>query len=278
MQLPQFQVHADIEERHWWFLGKCDLIVALLKEVLRGQAAPFVLDTGCGTGGSTAAINRTFCCVGVDPIPEAITYARTRFPEVEFHVGSVPQDCSDLLADADAVLLLDVLEHVEDDFHFVSSILAAMKPGALLLLMAPHDPALWGPHDRGFEHYRRYTLPRLRMLWAGLPVTELLLSTCNARLYPLAKVARFLTRLLGHSFGPSSTDLSLPPWPVNPLFRWIFAGERHRLLRALKGQGRGYAHGVSAIALLRREQGAIVPRRRPVMLPPDPRPWMSEQW
>ncbi|MDD5041378.1 MAG: hypothetical protein PHX87_02210 [Candidatus Peribacteraceae bacterium] len=73
---------------------------------------------------------------------------------------------------SDAVLFLDVLEHVQDDFALVSQLLAGMKPGAYLFIAAPGDPKLWGPHDRGFEHERRYSLPRFRMLWEGLPVEE----------------------------------------------------------------------------------------------------------
>jgi len=277
VQLPQFQVHAAIEEQHWWFTAKKQIVITLLSAVVPPARTTLVLDVGCGTGGSTAALHQTFRCIGIDPIPEAITFARQRFPSVEFRVGAIPQDCRDLLAEAHAVTVMDVLEHVTDDFSFVSSILAGMRPGAVLLLMAPGDPELWGPHDRGFEHERRYTLERLRLLWQGLPVSELLLSACNTRLYPLAKATRALTRLFKHSFGPADTDLSLPPWPVNALFRWIFAGERHRLLRALQGKSHGYAHGVSVVALLRREVGELTVRTRPANVPPDARPWMSEQ-
>lgn len=273
MQLPQFQVHADIEERHWWFLAKKEIIRALLSAVVPASRSTVILDVGCGTGGSTAALDRVFHCIGVDPIPEAIAFARHRFPSVTFHIGAVPQDCAELLASADVVTVMDVLEHVQDDFSFVSSLLAGMRPSAVLLLMAPADPSLWGPHDRGFEHERRYTLPRMRQLWEGLAVTELLLSGCNARLYPLAKITRTLTRFFGRSFGPSDTDLSLPFGPLNALFYRIFVGEKHRLLRALHGKQRGYSRGVSAIAMIRREEGVILPRIRPADIPPDVCPW-----
>lgn len=276
MQLPQFQVHADLEERHWWFLGRRDIVRALAAQAVAPSMDRLVVDVGCGTGGNTVLLHDHYTCVGIDPSLDAIAFARQRFPAVEFRHGEAPQDCRDLLQRADIVLLLDVLEHVKDDFALVSQLLGAMKPDAYLLIAAPGDPDLWGPHDRGFEHERRYSLSRFRMLWQGLCAEECVCSALNARLYPVAKIARLLTRFLGRSFGPKQTDLSLPPRPVNALLRWIFSGESKRLLRAWQHGGTVYRHGVSMVALLRRRSGEIVPRMRPALLPPDPRPWMSE--
>lgn len=275
MQLPQFEMHAALEERHWWFLGRRRIVEQLLQELLAPGKRTRVVDVGCGTGGNTAAFDRSTTCIGIDPIPEAIAFARERFPSVRFLCGTAPRDIPDEIARADAVLLLDVLEHVEDDVLLVSELLAEMKPGAYLLLMAPADSVLWGSHDRGFEHYRRYTLERLRRIWKGLPVSELLVSHCNARLYPPVKLARIFSRMLGRSLGPKETDLSLPPRPLNTLLHWIFAGEAWRIIRALRGKGRGYRCGVSIIAVLRREPGEITPRPRPTNWPRDPRPWME---
>lgn len=273
MQLPQFQVHADLEERHWWFLARLDIFRALLAQAVPSSRDRFVLDVGCGTGGTTVAFQSLYTCAGIDPSSDAVAFARQRFPDAEFRHGFAPQDCRDLLARADAVLLLDVLEHVADDFALVSELLAGMKSGAFLLIVAPGDPKLWGPHDCGFEHERRYSLGRFRMLWEGLPVEECVCTAFNARLYPVAKAARFFSRLWGASLGPGQTDLSLPPAPVNALLRRIFAGEARRILRSWGGHSPAYRRGVSVLALLKRTEQAVVPRTRPTSLPPDPRPW-----
>jgi len=277
MQRPQFQVHADLEERHWWFLARRAIIRALLGHAVPPSRERLILDVGCGTGGNTVAFASQYTCVGIDPSPDAIAFARRRFSGIEFRLGSAPQDCSDLLQKADIVFFLDVLEHVQDDFALVSQLLAGMKPGAYLFMAAPGDPNLWGPHDRGFEHERRYSLPRFRMLWEGLPVEECLCSALNSRLYPIAKLSRFLSRLRGKALGAGETDLSLPSAPVNALLLRIFAGEARRMLRVWRHEAKPYRYGVSVFAVLRRGQQAVIPRTRPASLPPDPRPWMSAQ-
>ncbi|OIO55788.1 hypothetical protein AUJ46_00650 [Candidatus Peregrinibacteria bacterium CG1_02_54_53] len=274
MQLPQFQVHADLEERHWWFLGRREIFRALLSRAIPPARERLLLDVGCGTGGNTAAFQEQYACIGIDPSHDAVAFARQRFPGMEFRSGLAPQNCRDVLQLADGVLLLDVLEHVSDDFTLVSELLAGMKSGAFLLIVAPGDPNLWGPHDRGFEHERRYSLQRFRMLWEGLPVEECVCTALNARLYPVAKAARFFSRLRGRALGPKQTDLSLPAAPVNAVLRRIFAGEAKKIVKSWGTRQPAYRRGVSVLALLRRTEEPVIPRARPSSLPPDPRPWM----
>jgi len=252
------------------------MLRALLRELVpEGNATP-VLDVGCGTGGNTAALSPHYRVLGIDPIPEAIASAKARFPEAEFVCGYAPEDIPAQMKEADVVLLMDVLEHIEDDFLFTSSLLAAMKPGAHLVLMAPADPALWGVHDRGFEHYRRYTIERLRLLWVDLPVEERLATYCNARLYPLVRVARAISRWRGKALGAHDTDLSVPPALINTLLYGIFASELPRMRNVLRGtRTHGFMHGVSVFAILTRGDKDFQPRPRPSNVATDDRPWMN---
>lgn len=234
-----------------------------------------LVDVGCGTGGNAAALADAYRVIGVDPEPQAITLATQRFPSIEFREGFAPPAVVDALPNADIVLLADVLEHAEDDCLLISELLASMRPGAHLLLMAPADPDLWSCHDWAFQHYRRYTLTRLRQAWATLPVTERIVTYCNARLYPVVQIMRTLSRLRGKSLGESDSDLSLPSAPVNALLKGIFQSEGRAILRSLDTSRPAFCRGVSVLALLRREEGIIQPRPRPADLAPDPRPWMQ---
>lgn len=276
MQLPQFQAHEETEGRHWWFRARVHILRALLNDLVPAGDNTLIVDVGCGTGGNTAALSSLYHVLGIDPIPEAIASAKERFPEAEFLCGYAPEDIPEQMRQADVVLLMDVLEHIEDDFLFISTLLRAMKPGAHLILMAPADPTLWGAHDKGFEHYRRYTLERLRLLWADLPAEERMASYCNSRLYSLVRFARALSRKRGKALGAHNTDISVPLAPINTLLYGIFAGESSRLLRLLRGtRTSGYTHGVSVFAVITRSEGDITSRARPSTVPVDTRPWMN---
>ena len=82
--------------------------------------------------------------------------------------GAVPS------AAADAVVAVNVMEHVEDDAAFLSHAARALAPGGHLLLFVPALPALFGTLDQAFEHYRRYTRPELleKLRAAGLEPVE----------------------------------------------------------------------------------------------------------
>ncbi len=68
----------------------------------------------------------------------------------------------------DLVLLLDVLEHVEDDRALLGELVTgSLEPGGHALISVPAWPALFGPHDEGLGHHRRYTPRALDALVAG---------------------------------------------------------------------------------------------------------------
>jgi SAM-dependent methyltransferase len=185
---------------------------------------------------------------------------------VEFVLGAAPGVLGELQGQADFFLSMDVLEHIDDDHHAFAELLATAKPGAHFLIMVPADPALWTGHDVSFGHYRRYDPHRLERLWQGLPATTVLLSWFNARLYPVVRAVRTVSRLRGKPFGRGSTDLAMPPLPLNAMLTRLFAGESDRLLETMAGRARPYPFGSSLIAVVRREAGPVHMRHKPAGL------------
>jgi 2-polyprenyl-3-methyl-5-hydroxy-6-metoxy-1,4-benzoquinol methylase len=261
MQSAQFQLHAQIEQDHWWFVARREILGRIVREVLPPGQGVLVVDVGCGTGANIAALADDYRCAGIDTSDEAIHLAQRRFPRVHFLVGQAPADLGSLAAEARLFLLTDVLEHVADDFAMLSQLLAAAAPGALFLITVPADMALWSQHDVSFGHYRRYTLRQLANVWDGLPVRTRLLSYYNARLYPLVRLVRALNRRRERASGAAGTDFVRPSRPMNWLLRRIFAGEQRRLVQQLRGAtAPGFTRGVSLIALLERQAGEIAVR------------------
>ena len=271
MQTEQFQLHADIEQRHWWFVARRMIVRRLVAEVLPPAPGSVIVDVGCGTGANIAALADRYECVGIDTSAEAVGLAQERFPDVRFIAGFSPDDLGKLMHQARMFMLMDVLEHVEDDFAMLSELLSAAAAGTYFLLTVPADDSLWSEHDESFGHWRRYDQQRFTRLWADLPVSTLLVSHFNARLAPLIRLVRWRNRRRGRASGRAGTDFWLPWTPVNRLLQAVFAGERRRLVKSLHAPGPGYRRGASLVALLRRDEGPIAVRRKPDDLPPDRR-------
>ena len=253
METAQFRLHADIEERHWWFVARRMIIRDLLAATVPPGDGRLVVDIGCGTGANLASLASSYCCLGVDSSPEAIELARQRFPTVEFRVGWAPEVIGDLWSAVCAVLLMDVLEHVDDDRSMFASIWRAASRGCVFLVTVPADPRLWSPHDEAFGHFRRYTAEQLIELWRGRSAETLLVSHFNTRLLPLIRLARRMARARGRAAGQAGTDFRMPSDWINALLTRVFYGERHRLLAVLSRRRRlGYRAGASLVALLRK--------------------------
>lgn len=229
----------------------------LLAATVASGGDRLVVDIGCGTGANLASLVADYRCLGADCSAEAIDLARQRFPAVEFRVGRAPEVIGDVWPEVRAVLLMDVLEHVEDDRSMFASIWRAAPKGCVFVITVPADPRLWSPHDEAFGHFRRYTAGQLIELWHGRSAESLLVSHFNARLLPLIRWARRLARAKGRASGRAGTDFRMPPRWLNSLLTRVFYGERRRLLAVLSGRrGREYRAGASLIALLRKASDA----------------------
>jgi trans-aconitate methyltransferase len=264
MHSQQFQLHAEIEDRHWWFVARRRLLTSLVETVLPPSPSTTIVDVGCGTGANLAGLAHRYECVGIDASSHAIRLARQRFPGMRFIHGLAPNDLGEIVGRTRLVLLTDVLEHVADDFELLSRLLAATQPGTYFLITVPADPGLWSQHDQSFGHYRRYDRQRFELVWQGLSVRTLFVSHYNTRLYPLVKMVRAWNRLRGHALGDAGTDFAMPGRLTNGLLTRCFAGEQKRLTRLARGEAvRPYQQGVSLIALLQREGAPIEPRHKP---------------
>jgi SAM-dependent methyltransferase len=207
---------AKVERRHWWFRGRREIVARVLEARLPAGAS--VLDVGCGTGFVLEGLAERFHVTGLEP--DASVRARAH-PSIAGRL--LPGASDDLSAlngrSFDAVLMLDVLEHLDDDVEALRQVKPAIRTGGLLLATVPANPKLWSQHDVLNQHRRRYTSEALAEAVDAAGYRVLHLTHINARLYPLA---------WAHRLAANETTmgaLSVPIEPLNELFARIFAGE-----------------------------------------------------
>lgn len=254
MDAQLFVTHARMEDAHWWFLARRQILVKVLRACVPAGEGRRVLDVGCGTGGNSAAFAKEYTVVGVEPSDAAVSLARVRFPSITFVSGSAPEGVvMEEAARSDAFVLTDVLEHVEQDRPMVERLVSAARPGAFFLTTVPANQDLWTEHDVSHGHFRRYTLRSFGDLWRDLPVDVRLLSYYNSRLYPVVYGLRRLTQLRKKPASHNDTDLSLPPRLVNRALQRVFAGEAGPLVRRIDRGGPAYRRGVSIIGVFQKK-------------------------
>ena len=215
-------VHIEEDREHWWFRGR----LAVLHSVL-GRALPSrpvrILELGCGTGNVLGTLAHLGQAVGMEVNADLRAVAVSSGLDVR--PGALPNDTVVDPGWADLVLLLDVVEHLEDDAAALRAAHRALRPGGLLLVTVPAYGWLWSSHDVMLGHRRRYTARRLRDLAraAGFRVERT--SYFNPLLSPVVA----LVRLSKRARGDESHDLRRPAAAINRALASVFAFERHLL-------------------------------------------------
>lgn len=253
MRHEVYSYHRDVEDAHWWFVGRRRILKPLIDHCMAGHGGDQIVDVGCGTGGTVAALSRQYDCIGLDHSEPAIAMARQKYPSCRFECGDLAERLHALAGRTALFTLMDVLEHIDDDRAFLATVVAAARPGSHILITVPAHRSLWSEHDVAADHKRRYEEDDLRRAWQGLDVTPRLMSFFNARLYPAIWCARQLGRHVGLFSGRGGRDLAIPAAPINALLTRVFSGERDRIGDLLDNpSARPYAWGSSLVAVLRK--------------------------
>jgi SAM-dependent methyltransferase len=234
----------QIEERHWWFRARQEILLDLLRRWVPPGGR--VLDVGCGTGYFLGAAQEDWEVWGLDPAPEAVAFCHSR------GLLRVSQGTSDDLKSADlpavdAVTFFDVLEHLDDDKAALEAAGARLKPGGLVLATVPAYPWLWSSHDVWNHHRRRYTRETFNSVLRSAALEPVVLTYYNNRLFPLALLPRLLDRPRNRG-GQSEELLPIPTRPVNQLLYRVFRSERRRLTAA---NPRPFRFGLSLLTVAR---------------------------
>lgn len=243
MDIAQFELHAKIEDVHWWFKARRDLMLSVLQKHVPAGDNRLVVEIGCGTGGNLKFLQRYYRVAGVDISPEAVGHTSKRV-NCPVHLGDFRDRLSGMWEDIDAVILADVLEHVDDDAGFLKDIVKSLKPGSVVLLTVPAHMFIWSRHDVVLGHRRRYSARMLRSLWKDLNVEEAFFTSFSCILSPAIALYRLFRR---NGLEAHKSDLSMPPLWLNSVLYRIFSIETY-LTRELP-----LPFGVSYLTVLRKK-------------------------
>jgi SAM-dependent methyltransferase len=146
-------------------LDGADNYAAWIFELIEPYLGDEVLEVGAGHGTFTEMLARRAKRVVASDISErCVGRLRDRFSgeeSVEILHGSI--DSAAAHGPFDSVILINVLEHIEDDDGALRELAdSLLKPAGRTVLWVPAFPFLYSDFDRRIGHYRRYTLPGLR--------------------------------------------------------------------------------------------------------------------
>ena len=179
-------------------------IARLLRRLLKGKEDPLIVEIGCGYGDVGVLVRPWARFIGFEPSESLAAVAIERELDVRqdyFSPAAVP-------GLADAVILDNVLEHVEEPKSLLAEAARALAPGGILVVIVPNvhdvrafsarwrDRHLWIPPDH-INYFSRKDIFRL-MRSEGLIAKPFGLGPLRPR-----KDWRFLPRAMAETLGLS---------------------------------------------------------------------------
>lgn len=124
---------------------------------------PIILEIGCSSGQMLKLMKASLpgaFVIGSDYVREPLEHLLGHIPGtplLQFNLLKCPLPDASL----DAVVLLNVLEHIEDDKKAIQQLYRILKPGGLAIIEVPTGQNLYDVYDEMLMHYRRYNLKQL---------------------------------------------------------------------------------------------------------------------
>lgn len=189
MDLKESRILGDSVGHHWYYRSKAEAI----SRALRGAHHPRTLDIGSGSGFFAHHLLRTGQTGIVDCVdPEYPGDERVVMPDgwmLSRHRGLETVEPG-----ADLALLMDVLEHVDDDRALLAESAARIRAGGTVLITVPAFRWMWSGHDVFLEHRRRYTLPEVEQLARSVDLEVQSGHYFFGAVFPIAATQRLLDR------------------------------------------------------------------------------------
>ena len=150
----------EIEQDSFWFIHRNNVIK---ETILNYSPDRVIFDVGGGNGFVSEALQGAGLeTVLVEPGINGALNAKKR--KIKNIICSTLEDAGFQESSMASVGLFDVVEHIEDDFKFMSDIFDLIEENGYLYMTVPAYKFLWSTHDIYAGHFRRYSLASAKEL------------------------------------------------------------------------------------------------------------------
>jgi hypothetical protein len=152
--------------RHPWEVARVEVVKRKLSEYINELSGKVILDIGCGDTFVVEALSKflpdtDFFAIDIAFSDELILNYNKKLKHTSILLFKTLDDALGMLENRNVgcVLLLDVIEHIEDDIAFLKDLhsKSQITEDVKLLITVPAFQMFFTSHDTFLGHYRRYT-------------------------------------------------------------------------------------------------------------------------
>lgn len=217
MDLKELESGVD-PNIHWYYQTKRIPLFRFFNNLVKKQNKAFtIIDFGAGSGFFSIALYEAFPNKIKEVLLIDIGYTQQELSDTaqstikKLHY--IPQGVEDSV-----VLMMDVLEHIEDDHAIIKDIKHRLGANAYYFITVPAFKSMWSGHDVFLGHFRRYTIKTLRQLLISANISSHANYYIYGTLFPAVWIVRRLKRLgkkQEEVIMPQSSDMKPLPNLIN---------------------------------------------------------------
>ena len=199
---------------HFWIEWRHSVLLRQLNRArFRGKIA---LEVGCGHGLVREMLERDrgIRVDGCDLNQHALEKATSG--KGRLLVYDVFDRNSEMLGAYDLLLLMDVIEHIDDDLEFVKVSLQHLKPDGLVVINVPAHMNFYSQYDEVAGHKRRYGVADIKSLFRQARLKPISIAQWGLFLLPALLMRKLILRLT-----PPEHTISVGFVPSNPFLHGI---------------------------------------------------------
>lgn len=242
--------------RHPWEYARAKVIL----DIIKNSSPSVIVDIGCGDIFIAEQLSKNFpstdfYCVDTAFDNSIIDYYTKKHNNgrISLYKSIVELNSKDIKADI--VLLLDVIEHIDNDTAFLSEIINKpfVTKDTQILITVPAFQSLYTMHDKWIGHQRRYNLKTLNDIAIKLQLSVL---KTNYFFFSLI-IYRYVQKISEKITKPAESSQEgignyKTKWLLDKLFYYILLIDYHciKMLQVLSIK----IPGLSCMALLKKRQ------------------------
>lgn len=170
MDIKEFSIGQENKAvgHHPWEYARFEVVYSLFLKYISTNTGT-IFDIGCGDTFFVEQLAKRkpeFTYYGIDTAftEELIKIYKKRIQKDNIILDTNINNLKSAKSKANAVFLMDVIEHIENDVDFLKSIVTsdAIDPQTIFFITVPAYQSLFSLHDTWLGHYRRYNCNQLK--------------------------------------------------------------------------------------------------------------------
>jgi SAM-dependent methyltransferase len=219
------QWYDIMDEGHFWMIWRTRAFLQQCRALSISTEAPLaVLEIGCGYGTLRRMLeNATRWTIdAMDLNAGALAHSTPGRGRTALY--NIHDRTPSLAARYDAIILFDVIEHIDSPAEFLSSALYHLKPGGHLFINVPALQSLYSKFDVAVGHCRRYSKATLEAELAKAGIRKIDDRYWGLTMLPVLALRKLLVSLSGGGAGKTTNMVQRGVQPPNRLADAILTG------------------------------------------------------